>query len=157
IATLPILTAEERHQLLVTWNDTRSEWPRDACLHQLVEAQAERAPDAVAVVSAEGPVTYRELMRRADDVAARLRRRGVRPGDPVAICVERSLEMVAGLLGILKAGGAYLPLDPVYPPERLVWIAGDAGARLLVTQRHLLDRLSEVCATPIVIDAIDVA
>ena len=108
-------TEAERHRVLVEWNDTAAAYPHDACLHQLFEAQVERTPDAVAVVYEDQRLTYRELDRRANQLAHYLRARGVGPEVLVGLCVERSLEMMIGLLGILKAGGAYVPLDPSYP------------------------------------------
>ncbi|MDQ3942480.1 MAG: condensation domain-containing protein, partial [Actinomycetota bacterium] len=116
ISELPLLTEAERHQLLVEWNDTQTDYPKDQCVHVLFETQAERTPDAVAVVFEDQRLTYRELNRRSNQLARHLRKLGVgRPEVSVGICVERSVEMVVGLLGILKAGGAYVPLDPAYP------------------------------------------
>ncbi len=147
IAELPLLTEAERQQLLVEWNDTATDHPQDLCVHQLIEAQAERTPDAVAVVlpSTEGGpdarLTYGELNRRANQLAHHLRKRGVGPETVVGICVERSLEMIVGVLGVLKAGGAYLPLDPLYPPERLAYMLDDAGVAILLTDSNTLPRL----------------
>ena len=106
------LTERERRQLLVEWNDTAADYPRDQCIHQLFEEQVERTPDAVAVVFEDRQLTYAQLNARANQLARHLRRLGVGPEVLVGLCVERSLEMVVGLLGILKAGGAYVPLDP---------------------------------------------
>ncbi|WP_164003095.1 condensation domain-containing protein, partial [Pyxidicoccus caerfyrddinensis] len=119
VSRLPMLTHAERHQLVVDWNQTRSDFPRERCIHELFEAQAERTPDAVAVVFEDQRLTYRELDQRANQLGHHLRSLGVGPEVLVGLCVERSLELVVGLLGILKAGGAYLPLDPSYPEERL--------------------------------------
>jgi aspartate racemase len=119
IGTLPLLTEAERHQLLIEWNDTQADYPKDSCIHQLFEAQVERTPDAVAVVFEDQQLTYRQLNARANQLARYLQGLGVGPEVLVGICVERSLEMVVGLLGVLKAGGAYVPLDPAYPTERL--------------------------------------
>ncbi|HHH41604.1 MAG TPA: amino acid adenylation domain-containing protein, partial [Chloroflexi bacterium] len=132
---------------LVEWNDTATDHPQDLCVHRLIEAQAERTPDAVAVVlpSTEGGpdarLTYGELNRRANQLAHHLRKRGVGPETVVGICVERSLEMIVGVLGVLKAGGAYLPLDPLYPPERLAYMLDDAGVAILLTDSNTLPRL----------------
>ena len=112
VSQLPILTQAERNQLLIEWNDTQRDYPKNKCIHQLFEAQVEKSPDAVAVTFEDQQLTYRELNKRANQLAHYLRKRGVGPDVLVAICVERSLEMVVGLLGILKAGGAYVPLDP---------------------------------------------
>ena len=141
VAELPMLSAAERRQLLETWNQTRSDYPRDACIHQLFEAQAQRTPDAIAVESAEGRLTYRELDRRANHLASYLQSQGVKPDVLVGICMERSLDMVVGLLGILKAGGAYVPLDPAYPVERLSWLVEDGELPLVVTHKPVRDRL----------------
>ncbi|RKH08371.1 non-ribosomal peptide synthetase [Corallococcus sp. CA053C] len=135
------LSAEERHRVLVTWNDNAQDFPRDACLHHLVEAQVRRTPDAVAVVSGAVRLTYRELDSRAQQLARRLRSLGVGPEVRVGLCVERSADMVVGMLGILKAGGAYVPLDPTYPRERLAFLLEDAQGPALVAHSHLLAAL----------------
>ena len=134
LSDLPLLTAAERQQLLVEWNATQADYPRMPCIHQLFEAQVERTPDAVAVVFEDQQLTYRELNPRANQLAHHLRALGVGPEVLVGICMERSLEMVIGLLGILKAGGAYVPLDPAYPQERLAFMLEDAQAPVLLTQ-----------------------
>ena len=138
---LPLLTEPEKHQLLVEWNDTATEYPQDKCVHQLFEEQVERTPDAVAVVFESEQLTYRQLNSRANQLAHYLRDLGVGPEVLVGICVERSLEMIVGLLGILKAGGAYVPLDPNYPTERFNHIINDTGLSILLTQHHLSDRV----------------
>lgn len=143
VSELPLLTATERHQLLVEWNDTRGEYAVDKCIHQLFEATVERTPDAVAVVFEDQQLTYRELNSRANQLAHYLQGRGVGPEVLVAICVERSLEMVVGFLGILKAGGAYVPLDPAYPKDRLAYMLSDSQVPLLLTQEQLLSELPE--------------
>ncbi|MBN8226873.1 amino acid adenylation domain-containing protein [Corallococcus macrosporus] len=137
----PVLSAEERHRVLVTWNDTAKDFPRDACLHHLVEAQARRTPDAVAVVAGPVRLTYRELEQRAGRLARRLRALGVGPEVRVGLCVERNADMVVGMLGILKAGGAYVPLDPTYPRERLAFLLEDARGPALVAHAHLVPAL----------------
>ena len=139
ISTLPILTEAERHQLLVEWNDTAAEYPKDSCIHKLFEAQVERTPEAVAVQFERKQLTYRELNRRANQLAQYLKGLGVGPQKLVGICVEPSLEMVIGLLGILKAGGAYVPLDPSYPKERLAFMLEDARVSVLLTQESLVE------------------
>ena len=143
ISALPILTESEKHQLLVEWNGTKREYPKDKCIHELFEAQAQRTPDAVAVVFEDKQLTYRELNQRANQLAHQLRRLGVGPEVRVGLCVERSLEMVVGLLGILKAGGAYVPLDPQYPRERLEFMLADSKAPVLVTQPQVVEKLIE--------------
>jgi len=137
LGALPLLTGAERHQLLVTWNDTRQTLPTDQCVHDRIAAQAARTPDALAVVGPDGQLTYRELEQRANKLAHYLRRRGVGSETLVGVCLERSTAMVVGLLGILKAGGAYLPLDPAYPPERLAFMLTDARPPVLVTREPL--------------------
>lgn len=142
ITRLPLLTEAERCQLLAEWNDTAIPYPQDKRLHQWVEEQVMRTPDAVAVTFEGQQLTYRELNERANQLAHHLQRLGVGPDTLVGICVERSLEMVVGLLGILKAGGAYVPLDPTYPAERLAFMLEDAAPAVLLTQHHLLPHLS---------------
>ncbi|MFN6569720.1 amino acid adenylation domain-containing protein [Dendronalium sp. ChiSLP03b] len=143
IAQLPLLTELEQQQLLVDWNNTQVDYPQDKCIHQLFEEQVERTPDAVAVVFENQQLTYHQLNCRANQLAHYLKSMGVTADVLVGICVERSLEMVVGLLGILKAGGAYLPLDPEYPPERLNFMLEDAQVGVLLTQQRLSDRLPE--------------
>ena len=138
---LSLLSDEEREQIVVGWNNTQAEYPREKCLHELFEEQVERSPEAVAVVYEGERLTYRELNERANQLGHYLRELGVGPEVLVGICVERSLEMVVGLLGILKAGGAYVPLDPEYPKERLAFMIEDAKAPVLLTLRHLLGNL----------------
>jgi amino acid adenylation domain-containing protein len=137
---LPMLTQVERHQLLVEWNDSSKAYPRDACIHQLFEAQVVRTPDAVAAVFEDQELTYRELNSRANQLAHHLRALGVGPEVLVGLHVERSLEMMVGLLGIIKASGAYVPLAPSYPQERLAFILQDAKISVLITQERLLPR-----------------
>jgi amino acid adenylation domain-containing protein len=141
LADLPMLTAAERQQLLVEWNNTSTAYPQDTCIHQLFEAQVARTPDAVAVVFEEEDLTYRELNIRANQLAHHLQALGVGPETLVGICAERSLEMVVGLLGILKAGGAYVPLDPTYPKERLAFMLSDVQTSVLLTQYKLVSGL----------------
>ena len=135
---LPLLPETERHQILVEWNRTKVDYSRDKCLHQLIEEQARRTPEAIALRFEEKQLTYGELNTRANQLARHLRELGVGPDVLVGICLERSLEMVVGLLGILKAGGAYLPLDPEYPKERIEFVLQDAQTTVLLTQERLL-------------------
>ncbi|HYG65020.1 MAG TPA: amino acid adenylation domain-containing protein, partial [Thermoanaerobaculia bacterium] len=141
IGEVPLLDPAERHQLLVEWNDSGEDHAGGMCLHELVGAQVERSPDAVAVSFEGEELSYAELERRANRLAWRLRELGVGPEVPVAMCVERSPAMVVGLLAVLKAGGAYVPLDPDYPAERLAYMIEDSGASLLLAQSHLVLRL----------------
>jgi amino acid adenylation domain-containing protein len=137
VSELPLLTQEERHTLLVEWNDTHKDYPQDGCIHQLFEEQVERTPDAIAVVFGQEQITYQELNSRANQLARHLRGLGVGSEVLAGLCVERSIEMVVGLFGILKAGGAYVPLDPSYPKDRLAYILEDSRAPVLVTQKGL--------------------
>ena len=146
IRELPLLSEAERNELIVEWNATQSEYPRDRCVHELFEEQVEKTPDAVAVVYEDATLSYGELNRRANQLAHHLRELGVGPDQKVAICVERSLEMIVGLIAVLKAGGAYVPLDPTYPVERLQYMLEDSSPTVLLTQMHLrgqFDRISE--------------
>ncbi|HEX8474860.1 MAG TPA: amino acid adenylation domain-containing protein [Pyrinomonadaceae bacterium] len=141
LSELPLLTDGELHQLVVEWNDTRADFAHDVCFQQLFERQAERTPDASAVVFEDVSLTYRELNSRANRLAHYLRRRGVGADVLVGICVERSWEIVVGLLGILKAGGGYVPLDPAYPKERLAFMLEDAQTPVILTQERLVESL----------------
>ena len=143
ISELPLLSEAEKHQVMVEWNQTARDFPKQKCVHQLFEEQAKRRPGAVAVVFEERQLSYGELNRRANQLAHYLRNRGAGPEVPVGLGLERSLEMIVGLLGILKAGAAYVPLDPEYPKERLTFMLKDANVRLLITEQGLLDELSQ--------------
>ena len=149
---LSLLTAAEKQQLLVEWNNTKSDYPQDLCIHQLFEAQVERTPDAVAVVFADQQLTYGELNCRANQLAHELQELGVGPEVLVGVCVERSLETVIAILAILKAGGAYIPLDPSYPPQRLALMLEDAKPLVLLTQARLVAELPPHTAKVILID-----
>lgn len=150
---LPLLTETERYQLLMEWNDTQATYPQDECIHQLFETQADRTPDAIAVVFEDKQTTYRELNSQSNQLAHYLTKHNVGPETLVGICMERSVEMVIGLLGILKAGGAYVPLDPMYPKERLAFILQDTAVPVLLTQQRLLEALPECGAKVICLDA----
>ncbi|NEO43705.1 MAG: amino acid adenylation domain-containing protein, partial [Moorea sp. SIO4A3] len=139
VGELPLLSEGERHQLLVEWNDTANEYPKDKCIHQLFEEQVEKRPDAIAVVFDQQQLTYHQLNQRANQLAHHLQNLGVGAEVLVGICVERSIQMVVGLLGILKAGGAYVPLDPNYPHQRLSYMLEDSGVEVLLTQQSLLE------------------
>jgi amino acid adenylation domain-containing protein/FkbH-like protein/thioester reductase-like protein len=153
VSRLPLLTDEARAQVVDLFNDTGAAFPADTLLHRAIEAQVDRTPDAPAVVFEDQMLTYRELDARANRLARYLHGRGVGPDQLVGICVERSLEMVVGLLGILKAGAAYVPLDPNYPSERLAHMVDDAGPSVLLTQERLKDRLPESRAEVIALDS----
>ncbi len=143
LSALPALSAAERSQVLQEWNDTAAPWPRASCLHHLFEAQAARTPEAAALVDRTGGarLTYRELGAAADRLARRLRRLGVGPDVPVAVCLRRSPALAVAVLAALKAGGAYVPIDPTYPRERLEMMFAIAGARVLLTEEGLREAL----------------
>jgi amino acid adenylation domain-containing protein len=142
LSDLPLLTARERARLLVEWSDTRRDYRRDSFLHELIEAQAERTPDAVALTFEEEDMPYRELNERANQLAHFLRRFGVGPDVLVGVCMQRSAGMMVALLGVLKAGGAYVPLDPSYPKDRLAFMIEDSGLKIVVTDQAS----EEICA-----------
>jgi amino acid adenylation domain-containing protein len=152
VSEIPLLSDSEREQVLRVWNDTARDYPRETTVHALFEAQARRTPGKVAVEFERQRITYRDLDRRADALAAELRRLGVGPDTPVGLQVERSVDMVAGVLGILKAGSAYVPLDPGFPRERLAFMAADAGLPVLVTQSRLVGDLPDHRAKVVLID-----
>ena len=153
ISELPLLPEAEKRQLLFEWNDTRAEYQQDVCAHQLFEAQVEAKPDAVAVVFEDERLSYSELNVRANKLAHHLRDLGVGAGDVVGIFMERSLEMIVGVLGTLKAGAACLPLDPSYPRERLAFMLKDAGGPIVLTQQRLAAELPEGGTRVVCVDA----
>src|SRR5262249_13496490 len=134
------------------WNDTERDYPKDKRIEQLFEEQVERTPDAVSVVFDGQELTYRELNSRANQLARYLQRQGVAPETLVGICMERSLEMVVGILGVLKVGGAYVPLDPSYPSQRLAFMIRDSRAEVILTQRLVLEHLRDHRAKMIALD-----
>ncbi|WP_417894396.1 non-ribosomal peptide synthetase [Bacillus pseudomycoides] len=143
ISKVNLLPVDEEKQLLKEWNDTRVEYPTESVIQELVEQQVAQTPEAVALVYKNQQLTYRELNERANQLAHSLLKKGVGPETMVGICVERSVEMIIGLLGILKAGGAYVPLDPTYPEQRLKYILDNANIKLMVTQRNVNGWLPE--------------
>ena len=152
ISQLPLLTESEKRQLLCDWKDTKREYPKDKCIHELFETQVEKTPEGIALVFKDQQLTYRELNDSANQLAHHLHKLGVGPDVLVGICMERSIEMVVGLLGVLKAGGAYVPLDPSYPQDRLAFMLEDSRAALLITQSPLIGRLPAHNATVICLD-----
>ena len=146
LSELPLLTKDERQQVLMEWNDTDVDYPTDTCLHQLFEAQVERTPDAIALVFGQEHLTYSALNRRANQLAHYLQSLGVGPEVLVAIYAERSIEMIVGLLGTLKAGGAYLPLNPSDPRERIRLVIEDAQPQVLLTQQRFVESIP--CTPP---------
>lgn len=137
VSELPLLSEKEHHQLLIEWNNTGTDYPKDRCVHPLFEARVERTPDAVALVCGDRQLTYRQLNDQSNRLAHYLKNLGVRHASLVGVCLERSIEMIVGFLGILKAGGAYVPLDMSYPKVRLRFMVKDSQIAALITRRDL--------------------
>ncbi|MEG5160081.1 amino acid adenylation domain-containing protein [Microcoleus sp. AT3-A2] len=152
IGKLEMLSDRARNQLLVEFNSTKADYQLDKCVHQLFEEQAERSPNRIAAVCENQQITYSELNARANQIAHYLQQLGVKPEVIVGLCVDRSLEAIAGILGILKAGGAYLPLDPAMPKERLALMLQNAQTPVLLTQQHLIKNLPETKAYIVCLD-----
>src|SRR5208283_4112917 len=152
VSRLPLLNAASRQQMLVDWNRTAADYPRNVCVHQLFEAQARKTPDAIAAVFESERLTYRELDRKANQLANYLWTNGVRPGVMVGIFVERSLDMIVALLGVMKAGGAYVPMDPTYPAERISFVLNDASVPVLLTQEALFKTVNVGSAKHVFLD-----
>ncbi|MBN3958493.1 non-ribosomal peptide synthetase [Nostoc sp. NMS8] len=142
LSELSLLTASEQEQLLLKFNQTRTDYPQDAFLHQLFEQQVKLTPDSLALISQSEELTYRQLNHRVNQLAHYLQKQGVTKETLVALCLERSVDMVVGILAILKAGGAYIPLDPSYPVERLNFMLSDSQASVLISHQGILDKLS---------------
>jgi amino acid adenylation domain-containing protein len=153
LSELPLLSAAERQQLLVQWNDTQADYPKNASIHELFAAQTKRTPDAVAAICENEQLTYRELNAKANQIAHYLQSLGVKSEVLVGICLERSLSMLVAILGILKVGAAYVPLDPAYPQERRSFMLADAKVPVLLTQKNLLETLPGHSAKVVCIDA----
>ncbi|HEX5746349.1 MAG TPA: amino acid adenylation domain-containing protein, partial [Archangium sp.] len=153
VRELPLLGDSERRQLLVDWNATRVDYPHESTIPSLFEAQVERAPDSVAVEYQGQTLTYRQLNSRSNQLAHHLRQLGVGPEVRVGLCLERSLELVVGILGVLKAGGTYVPFDPSYPADRLSFMLQDTGVKVILTQSHLANALPTRDALFIRLDA----
>jgi amino acid adenylation domain-containing protein len=139
---LSILTHQEVQRILVAWNNTSKQYDSETCIHQLVELQAKRAPDAIAVVAYDKELTYQQLNSRANQIELRLLENGIGPNGLVGVCCERSAEMISAMLGVLKAGGAYVPLEPSYPTVRLARMITDAKLAVVLTQQHLTEKLA---------------
>ena len=152
IAELPLLTASEKHQLLVEWNDTKTDYPREKCVHELFETQVEKSPDDIAVVFEDLQLSYRGLNHKANQFAHYLIREGVQSGTAVGLYLERSIELAVALLAVLKAGGVYVPIDPSYPIERATFSLQDVQAPFIVTTRDLASQLSIIGARTITLD-----
>ena len=149
---LPLLEEAERRQILVEWNATDADYPKDRCVHELFEAQVRKNPEAIAVACGEEIISYRELDERSNRLARYLRRVGVGPEVIVAVCLERAVEMVVGLLGVLKSGGAYLPLDSSHPEDRLAAILADAKPRIVLTKEALLRQFASRAVEVVCLD-----
>ncbi|MGZ5071278.1 MAG: amino acid adenylation domain-containing protein [Methylobacter sp.] len=152
IADIDVLLPEERKRILVDFNRTGAAYPADRCVHEFFEAQAEKTPDAAALVFGPKSISYRELNSLANQTARQLVDMGVGPETLVGVCMQRSVEMIVGMLGILKAGGAYLPLDPEYPAERLAFMVEDAQILVLLTQSSRLETLPNTQAQVLCMD-----
>jgi amino acid adenylation domain-containing protein len=152
VAAISPLAAAERRQLLVEWNTTERAYPRATPLAELVEAQVERTPNAVAVVYGEQHLTYRELNQRANQLAHELRKHDAAPDRLVGICLERSIGLVVALLAVVKAGAAYLPLDPLLPPERFSYVLADSGVGVVVTGQNLRGKFQDFAGTTILME-----
>ncbi len=157
VSRLPLLTESERQHIVVEWNSPAIDYPSERCIPELFEEQVRKTPDAVAVVFEDSFLSYAELNRQSNQVAHYLRNLGVGPDRLVAICVERSLEMIVALLGVLKAGGAYVPLDPAYPQERLRYMLEDCAPVALLTQGHLQELFAGLSNPPPTFDLAEIA
>jgi len=154
LSELPLLTESELHQLLVDCNDTSVQYPNsDFTISRFIEEQAERTPDALALIAGTQQLTFRQLNERANQVAHYLRHLDVGAEVLVGICMERTAGMLIGILGILKAGGAYVPLDPAYPKDRIAFVLEDCRASVLLTQESVLGALPETSAKRILLDS----
>jgi amino acid adenylation domain-containing protein len=153
ISTLLLLPPKERRKVMEEWNATAYEFPRDLCIHHVIEQRARMAPHAAAVMFDGGALSYAELDARANRLARHLRKLGVGPEVRVGISVARGPDMAVAILGVLKAGGAYVPLDPAYPAERVAYMLADSGARVLLTQEALVSRLPATGAHVVRLDA----
>lgn len=152
ISTLPLLTPNERHTLLIEWNHTSQDYPCDRCIHQLFEEQVERTPDEIAVVYNEEYLTYQQLNQKANQLAHYLQKKGIQPQQLIGICEERSLDLIVSVLATLKAGCAYVPLAPDYPPQRLAYTLEDAAVSLILTRDSFSSIFFESKATIVALD-----
>ncbi|MDZ7401244.1 MAG: amino acid adenylation domain-containing protein [candidate division KSB1 bacterium] len=153
LADYPLMSNEQLHRLIVEWNRTQAEFPADQCVHQMFQSIVEQYPNQVAVSFGDQQLSYRELNRRANHLARKLRSFGVGPESLVGIYLDRSPDLVTSAIAVLKAGGAFLPLDPQYPRERVIFMIQDSGLRVLISQQNLLDRLADVNIPTICLDA----
>jgi amino acid adenylation domain-containing protein/thioester reductase-like protein len=155
ISNYSLLSESEQKQLLVDWNETQTDYPRDLCIHDLIQEQVKRTPKSIAIQYEDQRLTYKELDKRSNELAGILISQGVKPGTLIGIFANRSLDMMVALLGVLKAGGAYLPLDPSFPSKRLAFMVDDSGASIILTQKSLLSDLPEDKAQIICLDALE--
>ena len=155
VSELPMLTPYENRQLLIEWNNTSCEYASNLCVHQLFEAQVERAPDSVAVLYDRKSIEYEGLNQRANKLAHYLMSNGIGVESIVGVCLDKSIDLVVALLGVLKAGAAYLPLDPNYPVERLAYMVEDAGCPVLITQEYLLEKFETRTVQDIIVHCLD--
>lgn len=153
IEALEFVSSSERRQLLVDFNDTRTDYPQGKCIHELFAERAAQVPENIAVIFGSQSITYSQLEARANQLAHHLQVLGVGPEVMVAVCMDRSLEMVVGILGILKAGGAYVPMDPEYPEERIGYVLRDVNALVLLTQQSLQHRMPELRIKVVYVDS----
>ena len=138
------LSKQEKQKMLIDWNHTKVNYDKNICIHELFSTQAKKHPNNIAVIFAEQKLTYKELDQKSDELAIYLKNLGVKPDDLIAICIDRSLEMIIGILAILKAGGAYVPLDPEYPKERLRYMIEDSNAAIILTKEHLQNFITQI-------------
>ncbi|NFG32584.1 hypothetical protein FC788_19860, partial [Clostridium botulinum] len=141
IDEIEIIEEEEKNQILYEFNDTKVEYPKDKAIQELFEEQVEKTPNNIAVVFEDKKLTYRELNEKANSLARVLRDKGVKADSIVGIMVERSIEMIVGIMGILKSGGAYLPIDPSYPVERIEYMIEDAKIDILITSEEFINKV----------------
>ena len=152
LGEIDILTEEEKEEVLANFNQTQLEYPRDKRWNQLFEEQAARTPDKIALVCGNDQLTYQELNARANQIARGLQEKGVKQGSIVGLILERSVDMIAGLIGVLKAGGAYLPMDPEYPQDRIKYMLEDSGTEILVTEKFIGGKLTEMNVDMVCVD-----
>ncbi|MDP3852072.1 MAG: amino acid adenylation domain-containing protein, partial [Luteolibacter sp.] len=151
-AGVALLTPEERQQVLVAWNDTHASFPPDTCIHHLFEENVRTRPQRIAVESEEGACTYDELNKQANRLAHHLRNLGVGPEVLVGVCLQRSIEMVVGLLGVLKSGGGYVPIEPSLPTDRLSFMLSDSGINVVISQSQFIEQLNALPLTVVCLD-----
>jgi len=155
VSSYALLSEAEQGQLMIDWNETQIDYPRDLCIHELIQEQIKHTPKAIAIQYANQSLTYKELGKRSDELARILVAQGVKPGTLVGIFMKRSIDMLVGLLGVLKAGGAYLPLDPSFPPGRLAFMVEDSGAAVILTHTNMLNEVPENKAQAICLNALE--